>query len=97
VDTIDALTGKEFKLHATVLWCIHDYPALSTLSGRTTKGSFACRHCDKDPLSYSTRGKIFTLDTTVSFIGIIVCARTMNIPLYMKAKIGQVHSQLKRC
>jgi hypothetical protein len=58
VDTIDAQTGKEFKLHAAVLWCIHDYPALSTLSGHTTKGYFACLHCDKDPLSYSIRGKI---------------------------------------
>jgi hypothetical protein len=58
VDTIDALTGKEFKLHAAVLWCIHDYLALSTLSSRTKKGYFACIHCDKDPLSYSIRGNI---------------------------------------
>jgi hypothetical protein len=57
VDAIDALTGKKFSLHATVFWCIHDYPALSTLSGRTTKGYFACLHCDKDPLSYRIRGK----------------------------------------
>ena len=56
--TIDALTGKKFKLRAAVLWCIHDYPALSTLSGRTTKGYFACIHCDKHPLSYAIRNKI---------------------------------------
>jgi len=31
VDTLDAITGKDFKLRAAVLWCIHDYPALSTL------------------------------------------------------------------
>ena len=49
VDAYDAKTEKSFKLHATVLWCIHDYPTLSTLSGRTTKGYFACIHCDKDP------------------------------------------------
>jgi hypothetical protein len=58
VDTHDAITGKSFKLHAVVLWCIHDYPVLSTLSGRTTKGYFACLHCDKHPLSYDIRSKI---------------------------------------
>jgi hypothetical protein len=30
---IDAIEGKEFKLHVVVLWCIHDYPALSMLFG----------------------------------------------------------------
>jgi hypothetical protein len=40
------------------LWCIHDYPALGTISGRTTRGFFACIHCDKNPLSYSLRNKI---------------------------------------
>lgn len=58
VDTYDAITGKSFKLCAAVLWCIHDYPVLSTLSGHTTKGYFACLHCDKDPLSYGLRSKI---------------------------------------
>ena len=41
VDAYDALTRKMFNLRAAVLWCIYDYPALSTLSGRTTKGYFA--------------------------------------------------------
>jgi hypothetical protein len=50
VSAYDANTGKMFKLHAAVLWCIHDYPALSTLSGRTTKGYYACTHCDKRPI-----------------------------------------------
>ena len=58
VPAYDALTRKMFKLRAAVLWCIHDYPALSTLSGRTTKGYFACTHCDKHPLSYGLRSKI---------------------------------------
>jgi hypothetical protein len=40
-----------FDLHAAVLWCIHDYPMLSTLLGRTTKGYYACIHYDKNPLS----------------------------------------------
>jgi hypothetical protein len=54
----DAKTRKMFNLHAAVLWCIHDYPTLSTLSGRTTKDYFACTHCDKHPLSYGLRSKI---------------------------------------
>ncbi|XP_066347783.1 uncharacterized protein [Miscanthus floridulus] len=51
VSTYDACTGRKFNLHDVMLWCIHDFPALSTLSGRTTKGYYACIHCDKDPLS----------------------------------------------
>jgi hypothetical protein len=47
-----------FDLHVAVLWCIHDYPALSTLSGRITKGYFACTHCEKHPLCYGLRSKI---------------------------------------
>ena len=58
VSTLDACTGKKFDLRAAVLWCIHDYPALSTLSGRTTKWYYACIHCDKDPLSREIRNKI---------------------------------------
>jgi hypothetical protein len=58
VHAYDGLSGKMFNLCATVLWCIHDYPTLSTLSGRTTKGYCACIHCDKHPLSYSLRSKI---------------------------------------
>jgi hypothetical protein len=37
---------------------MHDYPALSTLSGRTAKGYYASIHCDKDPLSQGIRNKI---------------------------------------
>jgi len=58
VPTLDALTGKEFDLHAVVIWCIHDYPALSTLSGRITRGYYACVRCDKNPCSKRLRNKI---------------------------------------
>ena len=58
VPTLDALTGKQFDLHAAVIWCIHDYPALSTLSGRVTRGYYACVHCDKNPCSRRIRNKI---------------------------------------
>jgi hypothetical protein len=58
VSTYGAVSGKKFDPDAAGLWCIHDYPALSTLSGRTTKGYYACIHCDKNPLSRALRGKI---------------------------------------
>jgi len=58
VPTLDALTGKEFDLHAAVIWCIHDYPALSTLSGRITRGYYACIRCDKNPCFKRLRNKI---------------------------------------
>jgi hypothetical protein len=58
VSTYDAYTSKKFDLRAVVLWCIHDYPALSTLSGRTTKEYYACIYCDKDPLSRAIRNKV---------------------------------------
>jgi hypothetical protein len=34
---IGAIEGKGFKLRVAVLWCIHDYPALSTLSSESRK------------------------------------------------------------
>jgi hypothetical protein len=58
VRAYDGLSGKMFNLRAAVLWCIHDYPALSTLLGHTTQGYFVCIHCDKHPLLYSLRSKI---------------------------------------
>jgi hypothetical protein len=58
VRAYDGLGGKMFNLRAAILWRIHDYPALSTLLGHTTKGYFACIHCNKHPLSYSLRSKI---------------------------------------
>ena len=54
----DAFENRTFDLRVAVLWCIHDYPAYSTMSGRTTQGYPACLHCDKDPLSYSIKHKL---------------------------------------
>jgi hypothetical protein len=56
--TFDAFSGKKFDLHSTVIWCIHDYPGLGTLSGRVTRGYYACVHCDKKPCSRKIRNKI---------------------------------------
>jgi hypothetical protein len=58
VHAYDGLRGKIFNLRAIVLWCIHDYLALSTLSGCTTKGYFECIHYDKHHLSCSLWIKI---------------------------------------
>jgi hypothetical protein len=58
VHTYDGLGGKMFNQRTAVLWCIHDYLALSTLSGRTTKGYFASIYCDRHHLSYNLRSKI---------------------------------------
>lgn len=58
VSTFDASSGKMFDLHVAVIWCIHDYPTLSTLSGRVTRGYCACVHCDKNPCSKRIRSKI---------------------------------------
>jgi hypothetical protein len=55
---IDAIEGRKFKLRVGVLWCIHDYSALSTLSGRVTKGYFSYVRCDKDPCSRRLKNKI---------------------------------------
>jgi len=61
VDTFHVLhcdNKKGFTLRTVVLWCIHDFLALSTLSGRTTKGYYACIYYDKNPLSRSLRKKL---------------------------------------
>jgi hypothetical protein len=58
VRVYDRLSGKMFNLRVVVLWCIQDYPALSTLLGHTTKGYFACIHCNKNRRSYNLRSKI---------------------------------------
>jgi hypothetical protein len=58
VSTYDKGTGKKFDLRAAVLWCVHDYPALATLSGGTTKGYYAFIYCDKEPLYRGIKSKI---------------------------------------
>ena len=58
VMTYDAASRTKFNLHAAVLWSINDYPTLGTLSGRSTKGYYACVHCDKNPLSQRLKCKI---------------------------------------
>jgi hypothetical protein len=58
VDTYDACTQNEFKLHDAFLWSIHDYLGYATMSGCSTKGSYACVHCDVNPCSEPLTHKI---------------------------------------
>jgi hypothetical protein len=57
-DAYDAITGKSFKLRAAVLWCIHNYPALSTFQGVQQKAILHVFTVTKDPLTYGLRSKI---------------------------------------
>jgi hypothetical protein len=58
VETHDAVSIEPFNMRAVVLYSINDFPALGTVSGRVTKGYYACTHCDKNPLSRVIRNKI---------------------------------------
>ncbi|XP_026378890.1 uncharacterized protein LOC113273371 [Papaver somniferum] len=43
--TYDRFSKTEFVMRARLLWDIHDYPALGTLSGCVTHGYLAFHHC----------------------------------------------------
>ena len=58
VMTYDAASRTKFNLHVAVLWGINDYTALGTLSGQSTKGYYACVHCDKNSLSQRLKNKL---------------------------------------
>ncbi|XP_019253815.1 PREDICTED: uncharacterized protein LOC109232499 [Nicotiana attenuata] len=49
--TFDASSKQNFKLHASLLWTINDFPAYGNLSGWSTKGKLACPYCNKDTSS----------------------------------------------
>ncbi|XP_059292571.1 uncharacterized protein LOC132046040, partial [Lycium ferocissimum] len=53
IETFDASTRQNFKLRASLLWTINDFPAYGNLSGWSTKGKLACPCCNKD--TYSIR------------------------------------------
>lgn len=45
VDAYDALSNQHFKLKASLLWTVNDFPAYANLSGWSTKGRVACPVC----------------------------------------------------
>ncbi|KAH0654399.1 hypothetical protein KY289_032077 [Solanum tuberosum] len=58
IETYDASARKNFKLHASLLWTINDFPAYGNLSGWSTKGKLACPCCNKNTSSTRlTNGK----------------------------------------
>ncbi|XP_076918686.1 uncharacterized protein LOC143579188 [Bidens hawaiensis] len=54
----DASSDTIFKLRATLLWTINDYPARSSLSGWIGQGYKGCPTCNKDTPSFSVKGKV---------------------------------------
>ncbi|GJS73634.1 transposon, En/Spm-like protein [Tanacetum coccineum] len=45
VDAYDAFSKQKFKLRASLMWTINDFPAYANLSGWSTKGRVACLIC----------------------------------------------------
>ncbi|XP_074322972.1 uncharacterized protein LOC141659931 [Apium graveolens] len=45
IETYDARLDNTFKLHASLLWIISDFPGYGILSGWSTKGKLACPSC----------------------------------------------------
>lgn len=58
VETWDVYGQENFRLHASVLWTVNDFPAYGTLSGWSTKGYKACPVCNGDTTSKGLRNKI---------------------------------------
>ncbi|KAL6331580.1 hypothetical protein AAG906_011520 [Vitis piasezkii] len=58
VHTFDMSSGDYFRMHACLLWTIHDFPAYGNLSGWSTKGYKACPTCNEDTSSQGIRSKI---------------------------------------
>ncbi|XP_042983252.1 uncharacterized protein LOC122312657 [Carya illinoinensis] len=48
VDSYDASKCEHFRLHATLLWTINNFPAYANLSGWSTKGKMAFPSCNED-------------------------------------------------
>ena len=42
VDAYDAFSKQKFKLRASLMWTVNDFPAYANLSGWSTKGRVAC-------------------------------------------------------
>ena len=58
VETYDAYSKLNFRLHAAIMWTINDFPAYGNLSGWSTKGKLACPCCHKDTHSITLRNKL---------------------------------------
>ena len=57
VQTRDASTNTIFRMRATLMWTINDYPARSSLSGWSGQGYKGCLTCNEDTPSCRVLGK----------------------------------------
>ena len=48
IQKFDMSSGDYFRMHACLLWTIHDFPTYGILSGWSTKGYKACPTCNED-------------------------------------------------
>lgn len=55
--TYDASTNETFRMHAALLWTIHDWPAFGDISRWRTKGHYSCYTCNDEPYFKSLRSK----------------------------------------
>ncbi|XP_057779474.1 uncharacterized protein LOC130998054 [Salvia miltiorrhiza] len=61
VDAFDAFANENFKLQASLMWTINDFPAYAMLSGWSTKGRVACPVCTDSTCSiWLKHGKKFS-------------------------------------
>ncbi|VVA32238.1 PREDICTED: transposase [Prunus dulcis] len=58
IPTYDKFTDSGFKMRATVIWTINDFPAHGNLSGWSTKGYLACPMSLEDTSHTKLRNKI---------------------------------------
>ncbi|XP_062086582.1 uncharacterized protein LOC133792694 [Humulus lupulus] len=57
VETRDGRNNSMFKMRATLLWTVNDFPARSSLSGWSGQGYKACPTCNEDTSSIRVIGK----------------------------------------
>nr|GFB22275.1 hypothetical protein [Tanacetum cinerariifolium] len=57
VETLDVATSLKLNMRAMVLWTINDFPARSSLSGRSRQDYKACPACNEDTPSVRVLGK----------------------------------------
>ena len=58
IETFYASTRQTFRMHATVIWTINDFPAYGNLSGWSTKGYKVCPVCNAETSSQKLNSKI---------------------------------------
>ncbi|XP_074324230.1 uncharacterized protein LOC141661146 [Apium graveolens] len=51
IETYNAFTGQNFRLRASVMWTISDFPGYGMLSGWSTKGKLGCPVCNYETSS----------------------------------------------